>query len=211
MRILWAASLRHLLHHPAQLGLALVGLALGVATIAAVDIATASSYRAFELSIAAVNGAATHEIVAGPAGIDEHLYVALKSSGLPIDFAPVVEGYVGIGARSMQLVGIDPFAAADFRAGGSFAAASATGAAGVDLTRWFTAGGTVMMSATSASELKLANGQTFALEVSGHTFSARLLAPLAQRRHHQRQQNKHRDDDEEQADRMLHEHQCIAA
>src|SRR5450755_1152847 len=74
MRILWAASLRHLLRHPAQLALALVGLALGVATIAAVDMATASAARAFELSIDAVNGAATHEIVAGPAGIDELLY-----------------------------------------------------------------------------------------------------------------------------------------
>ena len=46
MRTLWAASARHLLHHPAQLALALLGLALGVATIVAVDIATASSGKA---------------------------------------------------------------------------------------------------------------------------------------------------------------------
>ena len=70
MRLLWAASLRHLARHPAQLALALLGLALGVATIAAVDMATASAARAFELSIDAVNGAATHAIEAGPAGID---------------------------------------------------------------------------------------------------------------------------------------------
>ena len=64
--------------------LALLGLALGVATIIAVDIATASSGRAFELSMEAVNGAATHEIAAGPGGIDEQLYVKLRTSGTPI-------------------------------------------------------------------------------------------------------------------------------
>jgi putative ABC transport system permease protein len=180
MRILWAASLRHLLRHPAQLALALVGLALGVATIAAVDMATASAARAFELSIDAVNGAATHEIVAGPAGIDERLYVALKQSSLAIDFAPVVEGYVGIGERTMQLIGIDPFAAADFRAGEALFSASAARASGLDPSRWFTQRGTVMMAAASAAQMHLANGQTFALEVSGHTYDAQLLASLAE-------------------------------
>ncbi len=68
MSTLWAASIRHLLRHPAQLALALLGLALGVGTIIAVDIATASSGRAFELSMEAVNGAATHEIRGGPGG-----------------------------------------------------------------------------------------------------------------------------------------------
>ena len=67
MNTLWAASVRHLIRHPAQLALALLGLALGVGTIIAVDIATASSGRAFELSMEAVNGAATHEITGGPA------------------------------------------------------------------------------------------------------------------------------------------------
>src|SRR5471032_2568208 len=137
MHLLWAASVRHLLRHPAQLGLALLVLTLGVATIAAVDMATASSYRAFELSIDAVNGAATHEIAGGPAGIDEALYVTLKQSELPIEFAPIVEGYVDVGEHSMQLVGIDPFAAADFRGPHSDANAGARDAVGIDPTRWF--------------------------------------------------------------------------
>ena len=56
MRTLRAASVRHLLRHPAQLALALAGLTLGVGTIVAVDIAAASARRAFELSLQAVNG-----------------------------------------------------------------------------------------------------------------------------------------------------------
>ena len=123
MPALWAASLRHLLRHPAQLALALVGLSLGVATIIAVDIATASSRRAFELSMDAVNGTATHQIVGGPQGIDERLYVDLRTRDLVPGqlqpaLAPVVEGYVTIGDREMQLIGLDPLASPELAARG---------------------------------------------------------------------------------------------
>src|ERR1700756_4811469 len=99
MSTLRAASLRHLLRHPAQLALALVGLALGVATIVAVDVATASARRAFELSLQAVNGAATEQIVGGPRGIDERLYAKLRTAPPGGDasvgqYAPVISGYV---------------------------------------------------------------------------------------------------------------------
>src|ERR1700759_3445007 len=113
MPLLWAASLRPLLRHPAQLFLALVGLSVGVGTIIAVDIATASSGRAFQLSMQAVNGAATHAIVGGPRGIDERLYVDLLVHGSRAAFAPVVDGYITVGERTMQLIGIDPFARLD--------------------------------------------------------------------------------------------------
>ena len=114
-RTLWAASLRHLVRHPAQLALALLGLALGVATIAAVDIATASSARAFQLSMEAVNGSATHQILGGPTGIDERQYVELRKHRASVEMAPIVEGYVSVGDRTMQLLGIDPLANPSFR------------------------------------------------------------------------------------------------
>jgi len=180
MPLLFAAVLRHLLHHPAQLVLALAGLAVGVATIAAVDMATASAARAFQLSIDAVNGAATHEIVAGPAGIDELLYVALRQSGLPIQFAPVVEGYAEIGDRTLELIGIDPFASPTFD--GDATASGALSMRFGDLARWFNASGTVMMAAATATELHLAPGASFSLEVSGRTTTAQFLAPLSKER-----------------------------
>ena len=108
MKLLHAASLRHLLRHRAQLALALLGLTLGVGTIVAVDIATASSRRAFELSLAAVNGAATHQLRGGPRGIDEALYVRLRAAGLGAPgaqptLAPLVSGYVEVGDQLLQL------------------------------------------------------------------------------------------------------------
>ena len=180
MPLLFAAVLRHLLDHPAQLLLALAGLAVGVATIAAVDMATASAARAFQLSIDAVNGAATHEIVAGPAGIDELLYVALRRSRLPIQFAPVIEGYAEAGDRTLELIGIDPFASPAFE--GDAAASGAGSMRFADLARWFTQSGTVMMAAATAAELHLAPGASFSLDVSGRTSRAQFLAPLGMER-----------------------------
>src|SRR2546421_11913478 len=103
MPTLRAASLRHLLRHPAQLALALIGLTLGVGTIVAVGGATASSQRAFELSLRAVNGAATHQITGGPRGVDERLYAQLRphpaAPGAPPRLAPPVAGDVPVGER----------------------------------------------------------------------------------------------------------------
>ena len=193
MRTLWASSIRHLLRHPAQLALALIGLSVGVATIVAVDIATASSRRAFELSMDAVNGAATHQIVGGPDGIDERLYVRLQTNRIPgisapPAFAPVVDGYVTVGYRSLQLVGLDPFAtvsldARDTEPAGRGNAAAQTPAETLkvedaDLRQWLTRPGAVVMAAQTAADLGIAANQQFDLDVGGKTFTSTLVARL---------------------------------
>ena len=184
MRTLPAASLRHLLRHPAQLALALVGLTLGVATIVAVDVATASARRAFELSLQAVNGAATHEITGGPGGIDEQVYVALRTRPLPaqgpaVRLAPVVQGYVTVGERVMQLAGIDPFASAALALG---AAGGAPAPALHDVAAaraWFTEPGAVILGASTARELGIGADGRFALSVGGVPHAAVVIARLA--------------------------------
>src|SRR5690349_9785031 len=169
MRTLWAASFRHLLHHPAQLTLALVGLTLGVATIVAVDIATGSSQRAFELSMQAVNGSATHQIVGGPDGIDERLYVELQRAGMPgvlapPAYAPVVEGYASVGDQDLQLLGVDPLAAAEVNgksASDIVGPAQALKVPDADLRRWFTQRGTVVLAAETARQLGIRDNDSF--------------------------------------------------
>ncbi|MGH8322702.1 MAG: ABC transporter permease, partial [Steroidobacteraceae bacterium] len=196
-----------MLRHPAQLALALVGLSLGVATIIAVDIATASSRRAFELSMDAVNGAATHEIVGGPQGIDEALYVDLRTRDilpgqLQPALAPIVEGYVMIGEREMQLVGIDPLASRELGPGGGRGAALSVGMGdagaapaavggpkraangGADarekdrleaLRKWLTERGAVVMAADAAQQLGIAVNQRFEVAVGGVRHPAVLI------------------------------------
>ena len=183
MRTLRAASVRHLLRHPAQLALALVGLALGVGTIVAVDIATASAQRAFELSLQAVNGSATHQIVGGPHGIDERWYVQLRTQprggAASARFAPVVSGYVTVGERVLQLIGLDPFASAAL-AGGAGRGAPALAIHGPTQVReWFTRRGAVVMSDALARELGIAGEGQFELAVGGVPHRATLIARLA--------------------------------
>jgi putative ABC transport system permease protein len=187
MSALRAASLRHLLRHPAQLALALVGLALGVGTIVAVDVATASARRAFELSLQAVNGAATHQITGGPYGIDERLYVRLRAGppfpGQPqLQLAPVVAGYATVGERVMQLIGIDPLASAALDAASG--AASDSAPLGVldgvgEARRWFTEPGAVVMSTSTARELGVAADGSFALTIGGVPRTATVIARIA--------------------------------
>ena len=182
MPTLRAASLRHLLRHPAQLALALIGLTLGVGTMVAVDVATASSQRAFELSLQAVNGAATHQITGGPRGIDERLYTQLRThagAGSPLRFAPLVVGYVAVGERTMQLIGVDPFAAAELAGGRRVAAAPDPATDGVDgLRRWFTEPGAVVMSAATADQLGLAINSGFDVAVDGVRQRAALIGRI---------------------------------
>ena len=47
---LWRASVRYSLRHPWQLGLSLLGIALGVAVVVSIDLSIDSARRAFVLS-----------------------------------------------------------------------------------------------------------------------------------------------------------------
>ena len=120
-RTLWNIGWRYLLRHPWQSALMILGITLGVAVAVAVDLANASATRAFDYSTDAVAGRATHQIVAGPHGVDEGLYVELRRQGQvngSILVAPVVTDYVyspQLGDRPFQLLGVDPFAEAPFR------------------------------------------------------------------------------------------------
>jgi putative ABC transport system permease protein len=172
---MWAASVRHLWHRPSQLLLALAGLALGVATITAVDLATASSQRAFELSVGAVSGAASEEITGGPAGLDEKLYVELTAAYPQLSLAPIVEGYVAVGDEALDLVGIDPLASAGLPAQGG-AAPAVAGAPLAELGRWLTESGAVVMASDTAARLGLTPNVPFELEVSGKRVRAVTIA-----------------------------------
>ena len=116
--ILLRASVRHLARHPWQAALSVLGIALGVAVVVSVDLASVSARRAFALSAEGVTGRATHQVVGGPAGVDERVVPRLTREVGVHPVAPVVEAWVGVeGApgRTLQLLGIDPFSEAPFR------------------------------------------------------------------------------------------------
>ena len=116
--LFWRALLRHPLRHPWQLGLAILGIALGVAVVVAVDLANASARRGFALAMERIAGQATHRIVSGALGVPEMQYVQMRVEQGLRPSAPVVTGYLPNADRPgqlLQILGIDPFAEAPFR------------------------------------------------------------------------------------------------
>ena len=64
--MIFRASLRHFRHHPWQLLLLLLGISLGVAVVAAIEITTDSARHSFREAQLQIYGRATHRIQAQP-------------------------------------------------------------------------------------------------------------------------------------------------
>lgn len=117
-RALWNVGWRYLLVHRWQSVLMILGIALGVSVVIAIDLANASAARAFELSTETVTGKTTHQIDGGVQGVPESLYARLRREAVTGLAAPVISKYVispQLGSSPLQLLGIDPFADAPFR------------------------------------------------------------------------------------------------
>ena len=111
-------AVRQLRSHPWQLGLAILGIALGVAVAVSIDLANGSALRAFGLATQAVSGKATHQVIGGPLGLPDELYARLRLHLGVRRAAPIVEGDVWLGGdrgRTFHLLGIDPFVDHEFR------------------------------------------------------------------------------------------------
>ena len=120
-------GLRDLVRRPLHTGLMVLGVALGVAVVIAIDLANGAAQRGFARSTEAVVGRATHQVVGGPSGLAEDLYRRLRVEGGVRPSAPVVEGVVvalDLDRQPLRVLGVDPLAEAPFRGhlqGGSIA------------------------------------------------------------------------------------------
>ena len=177
--LLLRASLRYLLHHPWQLGLSLLGVALGVAVVVAVDLANQSAGRAFELSAEALTGRTTHQVLGGPDGLDESWYVALRREHGIRDSAPVVEDYAESTlepGRSLRVIGVDLFAEGRLRPGlGGLQQA-------VDTAAFLTRDDAVVMLRSDLDRLGLSPRDDFPVTVAGERHDLHVLAGLEPRR-----------------------------
>ncbi|HEV7517013.1 MAG TPA: FtsX-like permease family protein, partial [Thermoanaerobaculia bacterium] len=192
--LLYRSSLRYLTRHPWQIGLAVLGVALGVAVVVAVDLANASALLAFDLSTAAVTGRATHQVVPGPEGLPDDAYRRLVLAAGAPGFgaaAPVVESWVtagggphGKGGRTLHLLGIDPFAEGPFRpylsglGGGSGSRGSGPR---IDLKGFLTRPGVALIAGETARELGVAPGGRLALHAQGRAIEVTVLGTIEPR------------------------------
>ncbi len=176
--VTWRASAGYLFRHPWQLALSIVGVAIGVAVIVAVDLANASARKAFLLSMDAVTGTATHQIVGGPRGVEESLYVSLRTDEGVRGIAPVVEGFATVNQTDVQILGVDLFAEGEIRtftvdAGDETLDDSA--ATDTLFRDFLTRPGAVTLSRTTADSLGLAVGEAFEVSSGGRRYPAVLI------------------------------------
>lgn len=188
-RLLWRSSRRHLARHPWQIGLAILGVALGVAVVVSVDLANASARRAFSLSTEAISGRTTHQILGGPEGLPDEvvrrLAVDARLAG-ELPMAPVVEGFgripgkPGAGSRVLRILGVDPFLEQPFRPYLNGGAGDSEGTRGfsVDLGPLLTRPRAGVLSAATARDLGARPGATFELRVGGALRTVELAGVL---------------------------------
>jgi putative ABC transport system permease protein len=162
------ASLRWLLRHPWQLGLAFVGVALGVAVVVAVDLATGSAGRAFELSMERVTGDATHRIVGPPRGLDEDFYRELRIERGVRASAPVIEGFAELRGETLRVLGLDPLA-------GTGASGGLADVRGDDLSALITEPDRILLAAPTARRHDIAPGDTIDVGIAGRMHALRVV------------------------------------
>ncbi len=178
MRLLTKSSLRYLLHHRAQLVLSVIGVALGVAVVLSVDLATRSARTAFRISAETVSGRATHHIASDAGLVDQSLLPRLRTElGLRAS-APVVEGFASsalVPGQALKILGVDPFSEGPFR---PFVVGGPTG---LDVGAFVTTRGGVVLSALTAERAGLAPGDSLPVLVGGRAWSLPVVGTVEPR------------------------------
>lgn len=172
---------RHVLRRPLQSLFFVLGVAIGVAMIVAIDLANGSAQRAFDLGTETVTGRATHQITGGPEGLDEALYSRLRTElGLRTS-APVVEAYVAAPAldgQPMRLLGVDAFAESPFRGWLGMGDQSQAPAAPY-LAELMAQPNTALLSEDLATRYGLATGDTLTVTDGGVVHDLTIVGLLA--------------------------------
>jgi putative ABC transport system permease protein len=152
----------------------LLGIALGVAVVIAIDLANESSRRAFQLSSEALVGKATHQLQGGPSGIPEDLYRQIRVEDGIRTSAPVVEGIaiaIDLDQQPLQILGVDPLAEAPFR---NYLQAAPIQLPGFE--RFYTDPFSVIISEGFADRYSLEPGERIRLQVNDRLASVSILA-----------------------------------
>lgn len=177
LRLAW----RYIWRRPLQSLFFILGVAIGVAMIVAIDLANGSASRAFALGTETVTGRSTHQIVGGPSGLDEQVYTKLRRELGYRQSAPVVENYViatQLDAQPMRLLGIDPFADEPFR---SYLGTGdvAAGANATFLSDLMVRPNTVLLSTDVANRYHLRVGDKMTVRIGSRTTQLEIVGLLA--------------------------------
>ena len=158
-------GLRDLIRRPLQTWLMILGVALGVAVVIAIDLANTSAGRAFSLSTEAVVGKATHQILGGPDGVPNDLYRQVRVEWGFRQSAPVAEGVglaLDLDRQPLRLLGLDPIADAPFRSYLS----NGGGSSPISFARFYTEPNTALIGVGLAERYGLRPNDSIRLQIN---------------------------------------------
>jgi putative ABC transport system permease protein len=111
-------NFRYYMRHSLLSLLCLLGIALGVGIVVAVELINDSALTSFASSIDFLSGRATHSLISGYGHIDEDRFVEVWKDPAVEAASPVVQVMataVETGPEPIRFLGLDPFLDADFR------------------------------------------------------------------------------------------------
>ena len=166
-------GLRDLVRRPLHTGLMVLGVALGVAVVVAIDLANGAARRAFARSTEAIVGRATHQILGGPGGLEQDVLRRVRLEAGVRASAPIVEGVavaLDLGREPLRVLGVDPLSEGAFRdhvGGGRIGDAA--------FAPFFTDPKAVLLSATFARRHGLDLGSTLRIRAGDRVEELRVL------------------------------------
>ena len=168
-RMLFRSSWRFFTHHPWQLWLTLLSIALGTAVMIAVDLANTTANQSFRQSVAVLTGSLTHEITASQGEVPEAIYSRLRVQWGIRESIPQVEGVINIAGYQYTLLGLDPFA--------NFSGSDIKFEYPADtIPRLLTEPNSVLISSVLANRLNIMSGDVLIATVNNQEFKLTVLA-----------------------------------
>lgn len=171
---------RQLWRHPFITFLTAAGVAIGVAMVAAIDIASVSALESFTFSTQSVRGAATHSITAEPERVPWQIYADLRTRLGVRSSAPVISEFVTVtelNGVTMTLLGVDPIAEAPHRSFLGEVGGHAFGAP--EALDFISTPFTLFVDEKTASNYNLVVGDTLELAFAGRTQRFEILAVVS--------------------------------
>ena len=166
-------GLRDLVRRPLHTGLMVLGVALGVAVVVAIDLANGAARRGFARSTEAIVGRATHQVLGGPGGLEQEVFRRLRvETGIRAS-APIVEGVavaLDLGREPLRVLGVDPLSEGPFR--GHLGSGTVADAA---FAPFFTDPRAVLLSATFARRHGLGLGSPLRVRAGDRVEELRVL------------------------------------
>jgi len=173
--LLLLTAWRYAAGHRWQTALSFLSIMLGVMMVVAVDLASSSAQRAMELSVAAVNGNISHQIVGGSNGVPDSVFTALRTELGVRRSAPTLTARIRVGNTELTLIGADFSSEASLQRRRPGLAATTLELNGIALTA-LASTDAVVMSGEVAADLGLKVGDSFMLSSDSTVATAMLAA-----------------------------------